>query len=58
MATRVVKYVGPQEGVDIPALGVVVERGAEVEVDAELAKELLAREEWEAVASPRKGAKA
>lgn len=55
MATRLVRYVGEHDAMDIPAIGVVAERGAEVEVDSEIAKELLARGDWEAVTSRKKG---
>lgn len=50
-----VKYVGPHDAVEVPALGVVCGRGESVEVDATTAKALLEQpDNWQPTA---KGAK-
>lgn len=49
-----VRYIGGHPAVEIPGAGMTVEHGAEVDLDEALAKELLEREDWEAV---KKGAK-
>lgn len=47
------RYQGPFEGVEIPALGVVVERGHELEVTGDTAQEFLRREDWTRMDSPK-----
>jgi hypothetical protein len=43
-----VQYVGPFDEVEVPALGAIVKRGKPVEVDSDLAKEMLKQEDnWE-----------
>lgn len=49
------KYVGPFEGVEIPALGVTVAQGEELEVTGDVAQELLKRDDWERTDKPTKG---
>lgn len=49
------KYVGPFEAVDVPALGLVdVKRGSTVEATGDVAKSLLAQDAWQRVAPPKK----
>jgi hypothetical protein len=47
------KYVGDQAAVDIPALGVTVERNHEVEVTGERAQEFLKRDDWTRTDTPK-----
>lgn len=49
------KYVGEHEAVDIPALGVTVARGEELEVTGDVAAELAKRDDWERTDKPAKG---
>jgi hypothetical protein len=44
MGTQVV-YHGPFDEVEVPALGQVVKRGRPIEVDSDLAKEMLKQED-------------
>ncbi len=52
--THHVKYVGPHEAVEIPALGISAERGQTIEVDEGAALALTAQADWEAAKAPRK----
>lgn len=47
------RYVGEFEAVDIPALGVTVPRGDELEVTGDVAAELLKRDDWVRVDKPK-----
>jgi hypothetical protein len=47
------RYVGPHAAVDIPALGVTVQRNHEVEVTGERAQEFMKRDDWTRVDTPK-----
>jgi hypothetical protein len=47
------RYVGPFEGVEIPALGVVVDYGHEIEVTGDVAQEFAKRDDWTRTDSPK-----
>jgi hypothetical protein len=47
------RYVGPQEAVDLPDLGVTVFRNHEVEVTGERAKEFQQRDDWTRMDTPK-----
>lgn len=49
------RYIGEHEGIEIPALGVVVAQGEEFEVTGDIAQELLKRGDWERLDKPTKG---
>lgn len=55
-----IKYVGPFDAVEVPALGRDVKRGEPIEVeDAEIAKSLLEQKDnWQRVSKPAKKAAA
>jgi hypothetical protein len=53
-----VRYVGPHDEVEVPALGIACARGATVEVDDDQARSLLVSEVWEAAEKAAKGGKA
>lgn len=47
------RYVGPHQAVDLPTLGVTVERNHEIEVTGERAKEFQARDDWARMDTPK-----
>jgi hypothetical protein len=49
------KYVGPHEAVEIPALGMTVEAGETVEVTGDMAEEFLKRDDWVRTDKPKTG---
>lgn len=50
------RYDGPFDEVDVPALGVSVKRGQQVDAAGAVAKSLDAQADWSKVAPPRKAA--
>jgi hypothetical protein len=49
------KYCGPFDAVEIPALGVTVEQGETVEVTGDMAEEFLKRDDWARADKPKTG---
>lgn len=47
------KYVGPHDAVDVPALGVTVERGHQVDATGAVAQSLAAQADWQRVDTPK-----
>lgn len=47
------RYVGPHLAVDLPTLGVTVERNHELEVTGERAQEFMKRDDWSRVDTPK-----
>lgn len=46
-----IKYVGPHDEVEIPSLGLVCKNGDSVDVDDEMALELIKQESWASAAA-------
>lgn len=47
------KYVGGQDAVEIPALGVIVEHGQTIDVTGDIAEEFLKRDDWVRADKPK-----
>jgi hypothetical protein len=48
------RYLGPHAEVEIAATGQTVKRGATVDVDTEIAKQLIAQKSWKKVTTTKK----
>ena len=46
-----IKYTGPFDAVEVPALGLIVDRGKSLEVDDEIGESLCSQDSWEEIAS-------